>query len=107
MCLVQAIDDWLNTDNPLQTAVLNLFVTFKTRFSNLIVGTITRESVKKALANGISAKQVRNPSASHETNGLTLLDSMQIISYIMTHSHPQMRKNVRGTGSHTIIVLTR
>lgn len=51
----------ISTDNPLQTAVLNLFVTFKTRFSNLIVGTITRESVKKALANGISAKQVRTP----------------------------------------------
>ena len=97
MCLVQAIDNWLNADNPLQTAVLNLFVTFKTRFSNLIVGTITRESVKKALANGISSNQVRNPSASHETNGLTFLDSMQIISYIMTHSHPQMRKNVRCT----------
>ncbi|RDB25820.1 RNA polymerase II transcription factor B subunit 2 [Hypsizygus marmoreus] len=62
------------TDNPLQTAVLNLFVSLKYRFPNLVVGSITRDSVKKALANGISADQ--------------------IISYLITHAHPQMRKNV-------------
>ncbi|CAA7267465.1 unnamed protein product [Cyclocybe aegerita] len=61
------------TDNPLQTAVLNLFVSLKYRFPNLVVGSITRESVKKALTNGISADQ--------------------IISYLITHAHPQMRKN--------------
>ncbi|KAI0806151.1 transcription factor Tfb2-domain-containing protein [Irpex lacteus] len=61
------------TDNPLQTAVLNLFVTLKSRFPNLVVGAITRESVKKALASGITADQ--------------------IISYLTTHAHPQMRKN--------------
>ncbi|KAL0945453.1 hypothetical protein HGRIS_000943 [Hohenbuehelia grisea] len=61
------------TDNPLQTAVLNLFVTLKYRFPNLVVGTITRESVKKALQNGIT--------------------SDQIISYLSAHAHPQMRKN--------------
>ncbi|KAJ7590227.1 transcription factor Tfb2-domain-containing protein [Mycena floridula] len=60
------------TDNPLQTAVLNLFVSLKYRFPNLVVGSITRDSVKKALLNGISAEQ--------------------IISYLMTHAHPQMRK---------------
>ena len=48
-----------STDNPLQTAVLNLFVSLKSRFPNLVVGAITRESVKKALANGITADQVR------------------------------------------------
>lgn len=46
-------------DNPLQTAVLNLFVSLKYRFPNLVVGSITRESVKKALGNGISADQAR------------------------------------------------
>ncbi|KAG6817623.1 hypothetical protein H0H87_006251 [Tephrocybe sp. NHM501043] len=61
------------TDNPLQTAVLNLFVSLKYRFPNLVVGSITRDSVKKALNNGISADQ--------------------IISYLITHAHPQMRKN--------------
>ncbi|KAI0090289.1 transcription factor Tfb2 [Irpex rosettiformis] len=65
------------TDNPLQTAVLNLFVTLKSRFPNLVVGAITRDSVKKALANGITADQ--------------------IISYLTTHAHPQMRKNVPRT----------
>ncbi|KIJ92372.1 hypothetical protein K443DRAFT_685300 [Laccaria amethystina LaAM-08-1] len=61
------------TDNPLQTAILNLFVAFKYRFPNLVVGTTTRDSVKKALLNGISADQS--------------------ISYLMSHAHPQMRKN--------------
>ncbi|KAH7884775.1 transcription factor Tfb2 [Phlebopus sp. FC_14] len=61
------------TNNPLQTAVLNLFITMKYRFPNLVVGMLTRESVRKALANGISAEQ--------------------IISYLTTHAHPQMRKN--------------
>lgn len=61
------------TDNPLQTAVLNLFVSLKYRFPNLVVGMITRDSVKKALMNGITADQ--------------------IISYLITHAHPQMRKN--------------
>ncbi|EIN03954.1 transcription factor Tfb2 [Punctularia strigosozonata HHB-11173 SS5] len=61
------------TDNPLQTAVLALFTTLRSRFPNLVVGQITRESVKRALQSGISAEQ--------------------IISYLSTHAHPQMRKN--------------
>ncbi|KAI5122551.1 hypothetical protein M0805_005278 [Coniferiporia weirii] len=61
------------TDNPLQTAVLNLFVTLKYRFPNLVVGSVTRDSVKKALSNGITADQ--------------------IVKYLTTHAHPQMRKN--------------
>ncbi|CUA72646.1 RNA polymerase II transcription factor B subunit 2 [Rhizoctonia solani] len=60
------------TDNPLQTSVLNLFVALRSRFPNLVVGHITRESVKRALAKGISAEQ--------------------IISYLETHAHPQMRR---------------
>ncbi|KAG8758845.1 RNA polymerase II transcription factor B 52 kDa subunit [Serendipita sp. 396] len=61
------------TNNPLQIAVLNLFVSFKARFPNMIIGTLTRDSVKKALVSGITADQ--------------------IISYLVTHSHPQMKKN--------------
>ena len=45
-------------DNPLQTAVLNLFINLKSRFPNLVVGSITRDSVKRALMNGITADQV-------------------------------------------------
>ncbi|CAE6432384.1 RNA polymerase II transcription factor B subunit 2 AltName: Full=RNA polymerase II transcription factor B 52 kDa subunit [Rhizoctonia solani AG-1 IB] len=60
------------TDNPLQTSVLNLFVALRSRFPNLVVGHITRESVKRALGKGISAEQ--------------------IISYLETHAHPQMRR---------------
>ena len=61
------------TSNPLRIAVLNLFVTLKSRFPNLVMGTITRDSVKSALANGISAEQ--------------------IIAYLSHHAHPQMSKH--------------
>ena len=47
-----------SSDNPLQTAVLNLFINLKSRFPNLVVGSITRDSVKRALMNGITADQV-------------------------------------------------
>nr|VWO95154.1 Ankyrin repeat protein [Ganoderma boninense] len=79
------------TDNPLQIAVLNLFVTLKSRFPNLVVGQITRESVKKALANGITAEQVCAPG--YHTLGACLPTAAKIISYLITHAHPQMRKN--------------
>lgn len=62
------------TSNPLQIAVLNLFITLKSRFPNLVIGMITRESIKDALHNGITAEQ--------------------IVTYLTTHAHPEMRKQV-------------
>ncbi|KAK7208515.1 RNA polymerase II transcription factor B subunit 2 [Myxozyma melibiosi] len=62
------------TDSPLQIAVLNLFVHLKSRFANMVTGQITRESVRKALVNGITADQ--------------------IVTYLTVHAHPQMRKAV-------------
>ncbi|KAH9818986.1 transcription factor Tfb2-domain-containing protein [Melampsora americana] len=59
------------TSNPLQIAILNLFITFKSRFPNLVVGSITRESIKSAFNNGIKANQ--------------------IISYLEFHAHSQMK----------------
>ncbi|KAI9476627.1 RNA polymerase II transcription factor B subunit 2 [Zychaea mexicana] len=61
------------TESPLQIAVLNLFVQLQSRFRNMVAGVITRDSVKNALIKGITARQ--------------------IISYLETHAHPQMRKN--------------
>ncbi|SNX84600.1 probable TFB2 - TFIIH subunit (transcription/repair factor) [Melanopsichium pennsylvanicum] len=61
------------TSNPLRVAVLSLFVTIKARFPNLVVGSITRDSVKSALANGITAEQ--------------------IITYLTHHAHLQMHRN--------------
>lgn len=60
------------TNSPLQIAVLNLFVHLKSRFANLVTGQITRESVRNALLNGITADQM--------------------IAYLETHAHPQLRK---------------
>ncbi|ANB12712.1 TFIIH/NER complex subunit TFB2 [Sugiyamaella lignohabitans] len=61
------------TDSPLQIAVLNLFVHLKTRFANMITGQITRDSVRRALINGITADQ--------------------ILTYLSVYAHPQMKKN--------------
>lgn len=59
------------TNSPLEIAILNLFVQMKTRFSNMVLGQITRESIRNALYNGITAEQ--------------------IIKFLETHAHPQMR----------------
>jgi len=60
--------------NSLQVAILNLFVTLKSRFSNLVIGVISRESVKKAFSNGIIASQ--------------------IVGYLTSHAHSEMRRKV-------------
>lgn len=62
------------TNSPLQIAILNLFVSLKSRFENLVQGVITRDSVRNALSNGISADQ--------------------IIYFLSSNAHPQMRTNV-------------
>lgn len=70
------------TNSPLQIAILNLFVSLKSRFENLVQGIITRDSVRNALSNGITAEQ--------------------IIYYISSNAHAQMRTNVssfKGTFS--------
>ncbi|WFD42984.1 DNA-dependent ATPase protein rad54 [Malassezia psittaci] len=61
------------TSNLLRIAILNLFVTLKSRLPNLVVGQLTRESVKSALNKGITANQV--------------------IAYLTHHAHAQMHKN--------------
>ncbi|EDZ68904.1 YPL122Cp-like protein, partial [Saccharomyces cerevisiae AWRI1631] len=60
------------SNSPLQIAVLSLFVHLKARFVNMVLGQITRESIRRALTNGITADQ--------------------IIAYLETHAHPQMRR---------------
>lgn len=60
------------SNSPLQIAILSLFVHLRSRFSNMVTGQITRESIRRALMNGITADQ--------------------IIAYLQTHAHPQMRR---------------
>ena len=38
--------------------MLNLFCDLKSRFANMVCGMITRDSIKEALTNGITAEQV-------------------------------------------------
>ncbi|KAI5449050.1 RNA polymerase II transcription factor B 52 kDa subunit [Naganishia albida] len=61
------------TSNELEIAILNLFVDIRVRYPNLIVGKLERDTVKRAMEEGITASQ--------------------IISYLSTHAHPQMQKN--------------
>lgn len=78
------------TNSPLEIAILNLFVTLKTRFANMVIGQITRESIRSALLNGITATQ--------------------IINFLEAHAHPQMRamakekldKKIEFDASHNI-----
>ncbi|ODQ63148.1 transcription factor Tfb2, partial [Nadsonia fulvescens var. elongata DSM 6958] len=71
------------TDSPLQIAVLNLFVSLKTRFANMVTGQITRDSVRFALSNGITATQ--------------------ILTYLTVHAHPQMYKGDKGVLPPTVV----
>ena len=61
------------TSSPLQISLIALFTTLKYRFPNLVTGKITRQSVRRAIEMGITADQ--------------------IVSYLSTHAHPQMRKH--------------
>jgi transcription initiation factor TFIIH subunit 4 len=62
------------TSSPLQIAVLALFTKLTTRFPNMVSGRVTRNSISRAIEHGIT--------------------SDQIISYLQTHAHPQMRKKL-------------
>ena len=61
------------TSSPLQIAVLSLFASLKARFRNMVVGMITRDSIRSALINGITA--------------------IQIIEFLKKHASKEMRKN--------------
>ncbi|KAK4055924.1 RNA polymerase II transcription factor B 52 kDa subunit [Microbotryomycetes sp. JL221] len=74
------------TSNPLQIAVLNLFVHLKTRLPNFVTGQITRDSIKRGLTNGITADQ--------------------IVSYLTTRAHPQMRADAIREGNVSVIPTT-
>lgn len=61
------------TSSPLQISLIALFTTLKYRFPNLVTGKVTRQSIRRAIEMGITADQ--------------------IVSYLATHAHPQMRKH--------------
>ncbi|KAL9595685.1 MAG: hypothetical protein Q9219_006281 [cf. Caloplaca sp. 3 TL-2023] len=61
------------TSSPLQIAILSLFARLSTRYPNMVSGKMTRESVRRAIGMGITGDQ--------------------IIDFLYTHAHAQMRKN--------------
>jgi transcription initiation factor TFIIH subunit 4 len=67
------------TTSPLQTAIIELFTRLETRYTNLVSGKITRNSVRRAIGMGITADQ--------------------IVAYLSAHAHPQMRAKVGAAGT--------
>lgn len=61
------------TSSNLQIAIIQLFTRLVTRYPNMVAGKVTRESIRRAVSMGIT--------------------SDQIISFLTTHAHPQMKKN--------------
>uniref|UniRef100_A0A336K8B7 General transcription factor IIH subunit 4 n=1 Tax=Culicoides sonorensis TaxID=179676 RepID=A0A336K8B7_CULSO len=64
------------TDSNLQVALLGLFTELLYRFPNLVVGVLTRDSVRQALRGGITADQ--------------------IVSYLQQHAHSNMVQQADG-----------
>jgi transcription initiation factor TFIIH subunit 4 len=62
------------TSSTLQIAVLSLFTKMSTRFPDMVSGRITRESIRSAIRQGITADQ--------------------IITYLTTHAHAEMVKEL-------------
>ncbi|KAL3289193.1 hypothetical protein HHI36_003628 [Cryptolaemus montrouzieri] len=71
------------TDSNLQVALISLFTELMYRFPNLVVGVITRESVRQALRGGITADQ--------------------IIGYLKQHAHEQMLQDSRNPLPPTVV----
>lgn len=61
------------TSSPLQISIISLFARLLTRYSNMVSAKMTRDSVRRAITMGITGDQ--------------------IIDFLYTHAHPQMRKN--------------
>ena len=66
------------TTSSLQIAILQLFTRLSTRYPNMVAGKITRASIRRAVALGITSEQ--------------------IIAFLGAHAHPQMRKNASTGG---------
>lgn len=64
------------TSSPLQIALLQLFVNLRSRHPNLVTGKMSKASVQRAVQAGITAEQ--------------------IISYLTSHAHPQMRRKAQA-----------
>jgi transcription initiation factor TFIIH subunit 4 len=60
------------TNSRLHISILNLFLTLKCRFSNMVIAHLDRQSIRRALTKGITAEQ--------------------ILQYLTAHAHPLMLK---------------
>ncbi|KAK4186364.1 putative RNA polymerase II transcription factor B subunit 2 [Podospora australis] len=67
------------TSSPLQIAILHLFARLIMRWPNMVSGRLTRESVREAIKDGITANQ--------------------IISYLAAHAHPQLVRAAAAKGT--------
>lgn len=71
------------TSSPLQIALLALFTNLRSRHPNLVTAKISKHSIKRAVKAGITADQ--------------------IIAYLTTHAHPQMRRKNANTSTSSAL----
>lgn len=71
------------TTSPLQIAIIQLFAKLETKYPNMVSGRITRSSIHRAIEMGIT--------------------SQQILGFLETHAHPQMRRASGGRGAGNIL----
>jgi len=74
------------TESPLQIALLTLFIDLEYRFPKFIAGFITRDSVRAAFRNGITAKQITH--------------------YLTMHAHPSLHSGMIVAKRATVIPST-
>lgn len=67
------------TSSPLQISLLGLFTHLRSRHPNLITAKMTKSSVQRAVSSGITADQ--------------------IISYLTSHAHPQLRRHAAAAAA--------
>lgn len=71
------------TDSQLQIAILALFCELQYHFSNMVVGVLTRESVRQAIQGGLTAEQ--------------------IIKYLDQYAHPKMSSIENKARAHPLL----
>lgn len=67
------------TESPLQIALITLFIELNYRFPKFVVGFITRDSVRTAFKNGITAKQITHYLTMHAHSKMTTSNRSTVI----------------------------
>ena len=80
------------TTSAFQLALLSLFVRMDYKLPNMVVGLITKDSIRNALKHGITSKEVCDFAVNSELTSIVNESFCeQICLYLEQYAHPQMR----------------